>query len=384
MTYRWTRFAGLTLAFCFFSVDVSASEFVQPSLAMNDLSEVDADYPFQGEYAGALFTGSGSSGWEDLGLQVIAQGNGEFSGVLYRGGLPGRGWAHNASVALQGSRRNGALELLSSGVRVEVESHHAIIWVNRQQLGGFLPRVLRVSRTMHAQPPAGARVLFDGSDALQFVGGQITGDGLLMEGADTLDAFGNFTLHIEFRLPYMPHARGQARGNSGVYLQSRYEVQILDSFGLEGVANQCGGLYRQRAPDVNMCLPPLTWQTYDIKLTSPRFLVDGSKLENGRVSVWHNGVLIHNDVELADKTGAGKPEGSLPLPTRLQDHGDPVRFRNIWLVEHGVVPSSGISSVVSIPPTTSTWPAERLKSKAPWSAPEHRSRILYPGSPGAF
>jgi hypothetical protein len=319
-----------------------------------------------------------------MGLQVVAQGNGAFSGVLHRGGLPGRGWWHNASAALEGRRHNGVLELLGSGVRVEVESHHAIVWVNRQQLGGFLPRVLRVSRTMHAQPPAGARVLFDGSDALQFVGGQVTGDSLLMEGADTLDAFGDFTLHLEFRLPYMPHAEGQARGNSGVYLQSRYEVQILDSFGLEGVANQCGGLYRQRAPDVNMCLPPLTWQTYDIKLTSPRFLVDGSKLENGRLSVWHNGVLIHNDVELADKTGAGKPEGPLPLPTRLQDHGNPVRFRNIWLLEHGVVSSSGISSVVSLPPRTPTWPAERLRSKAPWSAAEERSRILYPGSPGAY
>ena len=126
-----------------------------------------------------------------------------------------------------------------------------------------------------------------------------------MAGPLTAEPVGDFRLHIEFRLPYKPHARGQNRGNSGVYIQERYEVQVLDSFGLEGVANECGGLYRQRPPDVNMCLPPLAWQTYDI---------------------WFQAAL-------PSQTRAGKNDEPLPLPIRLQDHGNPVVYRNIWLIE---------------------------------------------------
>jgi hypothetical protein len=140
----------------------------------------------------------------------------------------------------------------------------------------------------------------------------------------------------------MPYARGQRRSNSGVYIQSRYEVQILDSFGLEGKNNECGGLYKQRPPDLNMCFPPLRWQTYDITFVSPKFADDGTKLRNARITVRHNGELIHNNVEVTNKTGAGKLEASQPLPTKLQNHGDPVRFRNIWLVEHdGTRPETG-------------------------------------------
>jgi hypothetical protein len=142
----------------------------------------------------------------------------------------------------------------------------------------------------------------------------------------------DFRLHLEFRLPFMPYATGQGRGNSGVYIQRRYEVQILDSFGLEGVANECGGLYRQQPPDVNMCLPPLTWQTYDIWFTAARFDGEGNKTANARITVLHNGVPIHNDYEVVAKTGAGRPEAPEPMPILLQDHGNPVRFQNVWIV----------------------------------------------------
>jgi hypothetical protein len=131
----------------------------------------------------------------------------------------------------------------------------------------------------------------------------------------------------------MPRARGQGRGNSGVYIQKRYEVQILDSFTLSGAPNECGGLYRQRPPDLNMAFPPLSWQTYDIDFTAARFNIDGDKVKNARVTVVHNGVVIHDDVELPNKTGAGDREGPTPGPIRFQWHNDLVHFRNLWIVE---------------------------------------------------
>ena len=188
---------------------------------------------------------------------------------------------------------------------------------------------------MGAKPPAGAIVLFDGTGTEQFTEARMTEDGLLMEGADLKPMFQDFNLHLEFMLPFMPAARDQGRANSGVYLQSRYEVQVLDSFAMEPRTNGCGGLYRFRKPDVNMCFPPLTWQTYDIVFTAPRWAADGTKLKNARIRIWLNGVKIHNDVELPNKSGRGKPEEPTLLPIRLQDHGNPVRFRNIWIIDRG-------------------------------------------------
>jgi hypothetical protein len=131
----------------------------------------------------------------------------------------------------------------------------------------------------------------------------------------------------------MPTARDQARGNSGVYIQRRYEVQILDSFGLDGAFNEAGALYRQTPPDFNMAFPPLTWQTYDIWFTPPYFAADGkTKLANARITVLHNGVAVHWNREITAKTGGGQQEGPTALPIQLQDHGNPVVFRNIWIV----------------------------------------------------
>jgi hypothetical protein len=156
-----------------------------------------------------------------------------------------------------------------------------------------------------------------------------------MAGCTSQQKFGSCKVHIEFRLPYMPEDRDQARGNSGIYLQGRYEVQMLDSFGLEGKNNECGGLYELKAPDVNMCLPPLNWQTYDIDYTTAKY--DGEKvISPPRITVEHNGVTIHKDVELpADRGTRAAPvaPGPEPGPLYLQDHGNPARYRNIWLVE---------------------------------------------------
>lgn len=144
---------------------------------------------------------------------------------------------------------------------------------------------------------------------------------------------GRFTLHLEFRVPYEPGGQGQGRGNSGVYVQGRYEVQILDSYGLKSGKNDCGAIYNVAAPNVNACKAPTVWQTYDIDFTAPKF-ENGKKTEPARMTVHHNGILIHDKVEIpVDNTTAGLGgDPATPGPILLQDHGHPVQYRNIWLL----------------------------------------------------
>lgn len=187
-----------------------------------------------------------------------------------------------------------------------------------------------------------ATMLFDGTDFAQWTTGgdklvgwrlvdgamqMVPGSGNIM----TNQSYGDFKLHVEFKTPQMPaNVKGQGRGNSGVYIQRRYELQILDSYGLEPKNNECGAIYTFKAPDQNVCLPPGRWQSYDIVFHAARFDA-GKKVKNARITVWHNGVLVHNDVEVANKTGAGQVEGPEPEPVLLQEHGNEVAFRNIWI-----------------------------------------------------
>ena len=190
---------------------------------------------------------------------------------------------------------------------------------------GRLKRIERRSPSEGREPPSGAVVLFDGKSAEAFTGGRMTDDGLLKAGATSKQTFGDCTLHLEFRTPYMPDARGQARGNSGCYLQGRYEVQILDSFGLEGKDNECGGIYTVQAPDVNMCYPPLAWQTYDIDFTAARYDAAGTKTQDARLTVRHNGEVVQKLVRVPQATRAAPlKDGPEPGPLYLQDHGNPV------------------------------------------------------------
>jgi len=294
---------------------------------------VDDDYAFQGEYRGYQSSNRSARNSESIGLQVISKGNGTFEATKYYGGLPGAGWTGGERFALSGERSGDRLILIGEQYDIEIIQQHALIVTKDGKSVGTLKRIQRTSPTMGATPPPGAIVLFNGSDTERFVNGKMTPEGNLQAGTVTADAYGDFRLHAEFRLPYKPEGVGQDRGNSGFYLQSRYEVQVLDTFGLEGVENHCGALYRTRRPDFNMCLPPLQWQTYDIDFTSPKFDANGKKIANMRISVWHNGALIHNNVEIPHKTGAGQQEGPDPLPTKLQDHGNPVVYRNMWIID---------------------------------------------------
>ncbi len=166
----------------------------------------------------------------------------------------------------------------------------------------------------------------------------IAGGAMESNGGDirTKQKFGDFRLHVEWNEPdYPPDVTGQARGNSGVYLQERYELQVLESFGDTTLAdNEAGAIYSKKAPDRNMATAPGTWQTYDITFRAARFDAAGNKTQNARVTVVWNGVLVHNDVEINGGTGDNIPEDRNPGSIRLQDHGDPgenPRFRNVWI-----------------------------------------------------
>ena len=150
----------------------------------------------------------------------------------------------------------------------------------------------------------------------------------------TRERFGDCHLHIEFMTPYQPNDTGQGRGNSGVYLMDRYEVQVLDSFGLVPRMGDCGAIYGVAVPKVNACLPPLTWQTYDIDFKAPRVDKTGNVKEMPSMTVYHNGTLIHENQTIPNATtAAGQSGHAAKGPLKLQDHGNPVRYRNIWLVE---------------------------------------------------
>lgn len=195
-------------------------------------------------------------------------------------------------------------------------------------------------------PPKGAIVLFDGKslDGWLHRDGKKPAHWKIVDGVMQVERGGDiiskskfdgaFHLHVEFRVPYEPQGKGQGRGNSGVYVQGRYEVQVLDSYGLKPGMGDCGAIYGIAVPKVNACKAPTVWQSYDIDFTSPKF-ENGKKAAAGRMTVTHNGIKIHDNVEITkDVTTSGlATDPSTPGPILLQDHGHPVQYRNIWVLK---------------------------------------------------
>jgi hypothetical protein len=321
----------------------------------NDPS-IPADFKIQGEYVGEV------QGGGKLGAQVIALGGGAFQAVLHPGGLPGDGWdGTNKSLmegqldgaravfrAAEGKRKylgNSAAEFSATAKFPPDGQKPCAAEIAGDTMTGkldgkafSLKKTARQSPTLGARPPADAVVLFDGTNTDEWKGGRLDAATKLLntDGKDivTKRKFSNYTIHIEFMLPFRPDARGQGRGNSGFYQVDHYEVQVLDSFGLEGMNNECGGVYTKAKPKVNMCLPPLAWQTYDADFTNAVADAEGKKTRNAFLTLRHNGVVIHDNLEINGPTGGhrGEKEGT-PGPLKLQGHGNPLQYRNVWIVE---------------------------------------------------
>lgn len=313
----------LTLALSLIAAADDSPTYLTPA-------EAGPDFRVQGEYEGDLQLGQRRL---RCGAQVIALGEHRFTLVGYEGGLPGSGWRRGDRTQTVDGQTDGAVTRFDGdGWRAEIRDDVLTVFASDGSQAGTLQKVERRSPTLHAAPPAGALVLFDGSSADAFEHGEMTDDHLLRAECSSRQAFGDHQLHLEFRTPFKPLARGQARGNSGVYIQSRYEIQVLDSFGLSGADNECGGIYSIAPPAVNMCLPPLSWQTYDIDFTAARY-ENGTRTRKARITVRHNGVTILDDMELPHATPGPLDEGPDPAPLYLQGHGNPVVYRNIWVVE---------------------------------------------------
>lgn len=312
------------------------------------------DYHLQGEYVAK----DGK-----FGCQVIALGSGAFQAVVLPGGLPGEGWDGKHKSLMDGKLAGDkvAFEPTKGSRKYKAQKPAEFSATSKFPPPGQadftatlqgevltlatddgksieLKKVARKSPTMGAKPPAGAVVLFDGSNADEWKGGRLDAKTKLLNtdrnDIQTKRKFSNYTVHAEFFLPFLPEARDQGRGNSGFYQVHHYEVQILDSFGLDGKNNECGGVYSKKDSLVNGCLPPLTWQTYDIDFTNAVNDADGKKVKNARVTVKLNGIKVQDDLEITGPTGGNRnePEGT-PGPLLFQGHGNILQFRNVWIVE---------------------------------------------------
>ena len=291
----------------------------------------DPDFAIQGEYESDV---RGPM----MGAQVVALGNGRFDVHVFDGGLPGKGWVPTWPRTLLKGERKGDKVVFAD------EAGKSTGWIEKRLMSltmadgthHLLGRIERVILKNSSIPPAGAVILFDGTSAEQWENGKMENGLLLATNCTTKRLFGSYKLHLEFRTPYKPAARGQQRGNSGVYQSGRWETQILDSFGLKGEDNECGGIYSISKPMLNMCLPPLAWQTYDVDFVAAKFDESGKRTAWPRITVRLNGVLVHENLELSKDFTTSAPL-SKPLegpegPIHLQDHGNPVVFRNIWIV----------------------------------------------------
>ncbi len=293
--------------------------------------------PIMGEFAGTLTTPDGKAVKAEV--KLIADEDSKYRVVL----LFPAGNAKAQRIELNGRGKDGVVSVQDQGWSGKI-TKEAVSLESAKAGKAEMTRVERKSPTLGQKPPSDALIL------LPFEEGKTTildnwankhwicepdGSVLVRQGDNkSLRDFGSYKLHVEFRVPFMPSARGQGRGHSGVYQHGRYEIQVLDSFGLTADAGDCGAIYGKKAPGVNASLPPGQWQTYDIEFRAPEFDAAGHQTKGAVISVAHNGVKIHDAVVVDGVTGGAWGQPAKTGPVRLQDHGgDPTRFRNIWIVE---------------------------------------------------
>jgi hypothetical protein len=303
------------------SIRLPSHYLERPDAFYLDAANAGPDFLIQGEYAGEI------PDQGKFGAQVTAKEDGLFSVVFLPGGLPGAGLAPKAKTVSATATTALAKTTITGTWSGRIEAGK-LMGKTASGQPFTLTRVVRTSPTLGAKPPAGAVVLFDGSGIANFPKAKMSDDKLLKVPATSKQLFKNFHLHVEFLIPY----RGPSGGNSGVYLQNCYEIQVFDSFGGQRSPSGCGGIYVFRAPDVNASLPPLSWQTFDVDFTAARFDAAGAMLKKPVATVRHNGIMIHDNITLPGKGNGGRPtvQGG---PLFLQAHGSPVRYRNIWVVE---------------------------------------------------
>jgi 3-keto-disaccharide hydrolase len=293
-----------------------------------DPRDAGPDYVTQGEYL------TDPSAQRKFGVQVAALGHGHFEVVVLPGGLPGDGWdASSQRIVLTALGEEGKPPRILPWNGYTGSFSEGAMTLKSPEATVKLKKIERQSPRAGAKPPEGATVLFDGKNADAWENGHVDSRGLLQSGTKTKKKYQDFVLHVEFLLPFKPESFDQGRGNSGIYIQDRYEVQVLDSFAETPHFNGCAAMYRQHSPSINACYPPLQWQTYDIDFHAAKFDASGKKTKNAVVTVIHNGVTVQDHYELTAKTGAGAPEGPTPGSIQLQGHNNPVFYRNIWVVE---------------------------------------------------
>ena len=295
------------------------------------------DFNFQGEYADED---------EDnpYGLNIIAEGDGKFKFVGFKGSLPGDGWKKGdrrifgtltfkndtmLDYVLEYVEENGEREKMDLPFTPILEDGK-LRFADSQTL---YRRIERKSPTLGQKAPEGAVIIFDGESEGHLANGDKNEEAGTMWSEFTSKPLARkpYLLHVEFLLSYMPNDRGQGRSNSGVYLDEAFEVQVLDSFGLEGENNECGGIYSHCAPKLNMCYPPLQWQTYDIEFEPPLYDADGNITSPGKFrTVKHNGVVVQENFEITEGTPSGRPAAAEPRGVYFQGHGNKVQYRNIW------------------------------------------------------
>jgi hypothetical protein len=300
--------------------------------------------PLTGDWQGTQLSNGRES---PIFAQVWAVGQGQYRANL----LSEFDSAAKPLAVLEGNYQNGKVTFSDNSKSQEG-------WLTLKMFIGFfsganagtfeMSRVVRLSPMLGAKPGPGAVMLFDGGekslsnwatakDGTPVKWKLVDGAMEVVPGTDSIvtrQKFRDYMLHLEFRLPLMVSSSGQARGNSGVYHQGRYEVQVLDSYGLEGKDNECGGIYKVAAPRVNMCAPAGQWQSYDIIFHAPVFDSSGEKIQNARITVIHNGILIHDNQQIPQPTGGAGDKQEVECDSlMLQNHGDKVQYRNIWLIK---------------------------------------------------